>query len=490
MSSPIPAVRLRHVNDAPLRTDGEFVLYWMIAHRRTTWNFSLDHAIHLASEVGKPLVVLEALRCGYQWASDRIHRFVLDGMVDNARAFDDSPVHYLPYVETTDGEGSGLLEALGHRACAVVTDEFPSFFLPRMVAAAGRTLDVRLDAVDSNGLYPLRATDRVFKRAVDLRRTLQKELGPHLGDAPAARPLADLDLPRLGRLPSEILDRWPSRFDSFKQGALPDLSRLPIDHAVAPTTARGGTAAAQEVVNRFFDERLPRYADERNAVEARATSELSPYLHFGFVSVHDLFARLTEHEGWTPERLGDTANGARRGWWGLSEPAESFLDELVTWRELGYHTSAKTDDYRSYESLPQWARTTLEEHADDPRPERYTLDEFEAATTADDVWNAAQRELVRDGRIHNYLRMLWGKKILHWSDGPREALDIMIELNNKYALDGRNPNSYSGIFWCLGRYDRAWGPERPIFGKVRYMSTESTRRKLRLADYLQRYGPD
>jgi deoxyribodipyrimidine photo-lyase len=147
----------------------------------------------------------------------------------------------------------------------------------------------------------------------------------------------------------------------------------------------------------------------------------------------------------------------------------------------------RRDGFDQYASLPEWAKTTLAEHAGDPRPHCFSLEQFEAAETHDELWNAAQRQLVREGRIHNYLRMLWGKKILEWSAGPEEALEIMIELNNKYALDGRDPNSYSGIFWVLGRYDRPWGPERPIFGKVRYMSSQNTARKLRVGEYMEKY---
>ena len=172
----------------------------------------------------------------------------------------------------------------------------------------------------------------------------------------------------------------------------------------------------------------------------------------------------------------------------MSGPAESFLDELVTWRELGFNMTSQRSDYDRFESLPEWAQTTLAEHERDRRPHRYSLDEFEEARTHDDLWNAAQVQLVLEGRIHNYLRMLWGKKILHWSESPRAALDIMVELNNKYAVDGRDPNSYSGIFWVLGRYDRAWGPEREVFGKIRYMSSANTRRKLRVDEYIERWG--
>jgi deoxyribodipyrimidine photo-lyase len=192
-------------------------------------------------------------------------------------------------------------------------------------------------------------------------------------------------------------------------------------------------------------------------------------------------------EGW----LGDLplrATGAKAGWWGVSAPAERFLDELVTWRELGFNLTSKRADYAAFESLPDWARRSLEHHADDPRDFVYTSDAFERAQTHDPLWNAAQRQLMVEGRIHTYLRMLWGKKILEWSPTPREALTTLVELNNKYALDGRDPNSYSGIFWVLGRYDRPWHPERPVFGVVRYMSSANTARKMRVKNYLRRFA--
>ena len=208
----------------------------------------------------------------------------------------------------------------------------------------------------------------------------------------------------------------------------------------------------------------------------------------GHISAHEVFTEATLVDGWTPKRIASKATGSSSGWWGASEPVESFLDELITWRELGYNMCWQRDDYDRYESLPDWAKKSLAQHSRDKRESVYSLDEFEAAQTHDELWNAAQRQLVREGIIHNYLRMLWGKKILHWSATPQDALDTMIELNNKYAIDGRNPNSYSGIFWVLGRYDRAWGPERTIFGKIRYMTSDNTARKVRVADYIKQYS--
>lgn len=208
------------------------------------------------------------------------------------------------------------------------------------------------------------------------------------------------------------------------------------------------------------------------------------------MSAHHVWQQLVQRASWDPKRIDRNATGRRDGFWGMNKSSEAFVDELLTWRELGFNMCALQSDYDSFGSLPDWAKETLREHKDDKREHVYTLREFETAQTHDEVWNAAQRELIQTGHMHNYMRMLWGKKILHWTNTPEYALEVMIELNNKYALDGRNPNSYSGIGWVLGRYDRAWGPERPIFGKIRYMTSESTKRKLKLKDYLNRWGAE
>jgi len=485
----IPEIRIRRQNARPVRPDGDFVLYWMIAARRTGWNFALQRAAGWAEKLGKPLVILEALRCDYPWASDRLHRFLLEGMNHNRQALAKTPALYYPYVERRRGEGKGLLEALGEHACLVVSDDFPAFFLPRMTAAAGKKLAVRLELVDGNGLLPLRAADRDFPTAYAFRRFLQKVLPGHLLQMPLAAPLAKAQLPRLPSLPAVIATRWPAAPEAQLGACLRELAALSIDHSVPPAPLAGGARQAGRLLRRFLDELLPSYLERRNEPEAEATSGLSPYLHFGHISAHQVFAELAAGEGWDLGRLGTETRGKRSGWWGMSAPAEAFLDQLVTWRELGFNCCACREDYDRYDSLPPWALATLEKHAGDPRPYLYTLEEFAAGRTHDPLWNAAQMQLVREGRLHNYLRMLWGKKILEWSASPREALAVMIELNNRYALDGRDPNSYSGIFWCLGRYDRPWGPERPIFGTVRYMSSANTARKVGVKNFIRQYAP-
>lgn len=484
----VPEIRIQACNKSRVNAEGEFVLYWMTAYRRTTWNFSLTRAVSWAAELNKPLVVLEALRCGYRWASDRFHAFIIDGMADNARRFRKKDVMYYPFIEKRSRDGKGLISALARHACVVVTDDFPCFFHPAMLAAAAKKIRVRLEKIDSNGLLPMRAADKVFDRAFDFRRFLQHNLPFYLGEFVTHDPLEGQVLPKLTNLPDDIASRWPLVPLSILEESPQEIyQNLRIDHKVKPTKAIGGTFAAERTLRGFLQRKLQHYADARNQPEKAATSSLSPYLHFGHISAHQIFSEITNNTNWTLNSLSPVRNGSKNGWWGMDKSLEGFLDQLVTWRELSFNLCWQRDNYDRYESLPQWARKTLDQHAGDPRPHIYSLEQLEAAKTHDPIWNAAQKQLISEGTIHGYLRMLWGKKILEWTHHPRTALEIMIELNNKYALDGRDPNSYSGICWTLGRYDRAWGPERPIFGKIRYMSSENTARKYRLQNYLQRY---
>jgi deoxyribodipyrimidine photo-lyase len=479
MRSSVPDLRISKLNRQLPRSDGAYVLYWMVAYRRVRWNFALDRALEWAVELHRPLVILEALRCDYPWASDRLHRFVLDGMRVNGELLRGKPVSYIPYVEPEVGAGKGLLQKLWSRACVVVTDDLPAFFLPRMARAAAEKADVAFEAVDSVGLVPMRATEAVFPTAYAFRRFLQKNLPAHFLARPKADPFRGVKFPAL-RIPEEILKEFPSAVER-------PLEEHPISHRIPPVSYPGGSGAAGETWRRFLKNRLIRYPEDRNEPEKEGASGLSPYLHFGHISVHEIFHDLIGREGWTPDSIAAKANGSKEGWWGLSPPAEAFLDELVTWRELGFNFCSKRHDYDHLNSLPDWAKATLHKHVADRRPHLYSLSRFEGASTHDPLWNAAQVQLVREGRIHNYLRMLWGKKILEWTQTPQEALEVMVELNNKYAVDGRDPNSYSGIFWVLGRYDRPWAPERPIFGRVRYMSSENTARKFRVKGYIEKY---
>ena len=484
----VPVQRIRLINNRVFNPEGQYVLYWMIACRRTRWNFSLQRAVEVSVELSKPLLILEPLDCDYPYASDRLHRFILQGMADNLRALSGKALTYYPYVEPAPGAGQGLLAALSAQACLVITDDFPSLFFTRLLRSAGELLPIRLEAVDGNGLLPMRVADHPFPTAYAFRRFLQKNLPQHLMEWPEDDPLDGLEAPSRPFLTESITERWPAATAELQQAGGFRLENLPVDHDVAPVRARGGQDAARQRLNGFLANKLGHYAEDRNHPDLDATSGLSPYLHFGHISSHEIFSVIVKQEGWAPHNLSLRTDGRRSGWWHMSINAEAFLDQLITWRELGFNMCCfEPELYRSYKSLPEWARRTLDEHRCDSRPYCYTLQEFACAQTHDQLWNAAQNQLRREGTLHNYLRMLWGKKILEWSASPEQALEIMLELNDRYALDGRDPNSYSGIFWCLGRYDRAWGPEREIFGKVRYMSSDNTRRKVKLKQYLEKY---
>jgi deoxyribodipyrimidine photo-lyase len=320
---------------------------------------------------------------------------------------------------------------------------------------------------------------------------LPKNLKPHWAEDafPEADALKGIRLPPAPPLSKSIRTRWPpADLPTLSSGRM-GLANLPIDHAVPVAETPGGNMAAAKRLESFLTQALPRYAEQHNHPEASAASGLSPHLHFGHISAHEVFSQATHREQWSVDNISNKADGKNTGWWGTSPPLEAFLDQLITWRELGYNFCSQREDYDQYVSLPDWSQKTFAKHARDRREFIYSLDQFEQALTHDPLWNAAQRQLLREGKIHNYLRMLWGKKIVEWSASPQEALATMIELNNKYALDGRDPNSYSGIFWVLGRFDRPWAPERPIFGTVRWMSSENTARKLNVKGYIARYGP-
>lgn len=482
----VPTDRIRLLRDVPPRGDGDLVLYWMIASRRLQHNFALDRALEMCRELSLPLVILEPLRIRYPHASARLHRFILDGMADNRRQASLAGIAYHPYVEPRPGAGKGLVRAFSEHAATIITDDVRWFHYPAMLSSAAAQVSCRLEAVDSDGLLPMEDPGKAFVRAHDFRRHLHQRLPFVVEDCPMAEPLK-LRTGAGGVVPASIAARWPAASAALCAGDPESLARLPIDATVAPVPDRGGHAEARHRLDAFLDEDVDHYG-AGNHPDRDRSSGLSPWLHFGHLGIHEVFAAITERYGWSLDAISMERAGRREGYWGLPAGPEAFLDQALTWREVGRNFCAYRDDMTSYDSLPAWALRTLAEHANDPRPYIYTFAQLDRAETHDEIWNAAQRQLRREGRMQNYLRMLWGKRILEWSSTPREACERMILLNDRYALDGRDPNAYSGIFWVLGRYDRAWGPERRIFGKIRYMSSGNTRRKLRLTRYLATYA--
>lgn len=468
------------------KTDGRYVLYWMHSNRRLYSNFALEYAVAWANKLDKPLVILETLVADYPWASDRFHQFMIDGMKEKSDDCARRGVSYYSYLEPEAGAWKGLVERVSDDACIVISDEYPAFIQPGFNRDLEKVITVPYTTIDSCGMIPLAMTDKAPYSAYLFRKVVQKYFQDAWSHMPAVDPLDELKN-RHVKLSSSIFQRWPQLTSAADWVDLSP-SFFDIDHTVGALAYSGNRSTGLKRLDDFIDRHLARYGTERNDPDASASSGMSPFLHFGTVGEHEIVKKILDQQpnGWSSDTL-EYAGGKSEGFFGGHPYVEKYLDELITWRGVGFHYAHHDPDYDKFESLPDWAQKTLNEHIKDERPVLYTLDELENAQTYDPIWNAAQRELVRDGIIHNYLRMLWGKKILEWTPDPETALAYMIELNNKYAIDGRDPNSYSGIFWCLGRFDRPWF-ERPIFGTIRYMSSDSTKKKVKLSRYLAKYG--
>ncbi len=484
--APAAAARLTPRGTTPVRPDGAFVLYWMSAHRRLEWNQALQHALWWAEELARPLVVIETVHADQPWASVRHYRFFIQGCAANRAAATRLPLTYHPFVEAIPGSALDLIAALAAQACLLVRDDFPQRFQRSVRARLDRRLTLAQVDVDANGVLPLSASQRTFERAVDFRRFVQKELPPHLLAPPLDAPaLARAQVPRLAALPEDVARRWPAA-DLDQLLAPGGLAALPIDQEVPAAPDAGGADAARLALRAFLAQRLDRY-DLRNHPDDPVASGLSPWLAQGHLSAHQVALAVLAHAGWSPDRLAASASGGKDGWWGCTPAIEGFLDELITWRELSHHHSQRVPDDDRFESLPAWALATLAQHAGDARPALYSPADLEAGRTHDPLWNAAQRQLRAEGRMHGYLRMLWGKWILGWSADPRAAWDTALRLNDRWALDGGNPNSLGGVAWIFGRFDRPWAPQRPVFGCLRYMTSGSTVKKLHCRDYLARW---
>jgi deoxyribodipyrimidine photo-lyase len=373
------------------------------------------------------------------------------------------------------------VKKLAARAAVVVTDDFPCFLVPGQSDALARSVNVPVFAVDANGLVPLSLLGPPVVAAAHLRPRLHKAFAEAWGQRTKVRT----------RVHDSPAKRLTPPFEPWKTSSDLDvlLRSLPFADDVAPVAGTpGGSVAARERLRTFVSERLPGYAERRSqpsAPQAGHASGLSPYLHFGHVSIEEVVEAVLGRE-FDPEELRVESRGKREGFFGDDADVNGFLDEALTWRDVGFqwHWSRRKDTARLEHALPPWALATLRAHAGDRRAFAYSREEWEAGATHDPLWNAAQRELVATGTIHNYLRMLWGKKVIEWSRTPEEAYDTLVHLNNKYALDGRDPNSWTGILWCFGLFDRPWAPERKVLGVLRYMSSENTARKFRLAGYL------
>jgi deoxyribodipyrimidine photo-lyase len=453
--------RIRALNDAPLRRDARYVLYWSQMNRRVESNHALAHAACLANEHDLPLLVYEGLTCTYTAANDRIHTFMLEAVPEMAASVRRLQAGYFFYLRARRESPNDILYRLAEQALCVVTDDYPAFIAAAHNGSVPGKIGVAYIVVDSSCIVPMSLHEKRAYGAYTIRPKIQRELPKYL------KPMEPVCLKH--RWDDEILPAALRELRTeVKAGNIAhQVAGCEIDHSVRPSLSfKGGATAARRHLKAFLKSGLARYARESNQPSKHATSDLSPYLHFGQIS--SLEVALAAHAYAEEHKL----------------MAREFLEELIVRRELAFNFAHFTSDLESFEALPEWCRKTMRQHENDPRPQLYTRQQLEAGETDDGLWNATQKELLLRGKIHGYYRMYWGKKIIEWTPTYEEALRVMIDLHDKYALDGRDPNTYTNILWIFGLHDRPW-TERPIFGQLRYMSFEGMKRKTDVAAYMK-----
>ena len=449
-----PRVLVRR--DGAPRQDGQCVVYWMQRAQRAVDNPALDTAIAAANILSLPVVIYFGIIPNYPNANLRHYHFLQQGLCDAA---EDAAARGIGFIvrRAPDSLDGFLAET---RAALLIGDENPCREPERWRRVLTRRLRIPFWTVDADVVVPSRVFNRSFVLLHHFRPRLRAELPRFLAAPPAIAPLHPWK-------PRKALASYP-----LSQDITAGFTRL--DRTIQPVDSfTGGTQTALKRLRAFIAHDLAGYDEDRNHPEIAGTSRLSPYLHFGNISplTIALAVKKAAASGKIPSGTG-----------------ERFLEQLIGWRELAVLFVRHEPNYDTWECAAPWACKTLLEHAADPRPWRYTLAQLERAETHDELWNAAQRQMVKTGWMHNYMRMYWAKKILEWAPDPATAFDWAVILNDRYQLDGRDPNGYAGIAWAIvGKLDRPWF-NRPVFGLIRPMTGASIAKKFNAAAYIRQHG--
>jgi deoxyribodipyrimidine photo-lyase len=447
-----PRVTIRR--DGPPDPNGKSVVYWMQRAQRGVDNHAVDLAVHVANLLGLPLVVYFAGISNFPHANLRHYAFLNQGLPDIEADLAARNISFV--MRRAPHESHEQLLADVH-AAFLIGDENPMREPERWRKHLASRIGIPFWTVDADVVVPSKLIEKAQYGAYTIRPRLYKLLPDFLVPCENLR--------------AEHAWRRPRGFHS--DSVHEDMTRdwKDFDRSVGPVDAwQGGTHAALKRLRLFTGKLLGDYEAQRNHPEVDGTSCLSPYLHFGHIG---------------PVTIALAVAGAAKANPVLQSARDSYFNELIVWRELAVNFVRFTPNYDTADCAEAWAKITIAEHSRDEREHLYTLHQLEAAQTRDDLWNAAQIQMVRYGWMHNYLRMYWAKKILEWTPDAATAVKYCVHLNDKYLLDGRDPNGYAGIAWAiLGKFDRAWG-SRPIFGKIRYMSGASTGKKFDSKRYIQ-----
>ncbi|MGQ9510276.1 MAG: deoxyribodipyrimidine photo-lyase [Thermodesulfobacteriota bacterium] len=439
--------RIRILNQKRIRK-GVYVLYWMQASQRTTYNHALEYAIAQANESRKPLVVFFGITDHFPEANERHYAFMLEGLREVKKNLTDRGIRMVILNQSPE---LGVLK-IARKASLVIVDRGYLRIQRQWREFVAKRLECPLIQVESDAIVPIEEVSlKEEYSAATFRPKILRKLSHFLIPLEEREPLVS----------SLSMDLKSFEIDNIEEA----LATLQIDRSVGRVHSfLGGTKEALRHLEVFIQEHLDHYGERRNDPTQNAISHLSPYLHFGQIS--PLYIALKVKQTGSPG-------------------TEAFLEELIVRRELSINFVFYNDNYDSFKGLPQWAQKTLKAHQRDKRPYLYSMDELENGETHDPYWNAAQKEMCILGKMHGYMRMYWGKKILEWTRNPEEAYRIALTLNNKYELDGRDPNGFAGVAWCFGKHDRPW-PERSIFGTVRYMNDRGLKTKFNADEYVKK----
>ena len=451
MRMPIESTRIKFLNDADIR-QGDYVLYWMQQSQRAVYNHALEYAVQQANELDRILLVVFGLTDDYPEANLRHYTFMLEGLKETRATLAARGIKMV----LRRGQPPKVALELGKRAVMIVCDRG---YLKhqkawrRHVAASAQCAVVQ---VESDVVVPVEVvSDKAEYAARTIRPKIHRHIGTYLSglrQTSIKHPSVDL---KVNEIDIENIEKL--------------LQSLDIDHSVPAVSFlfKGGTSQAAKHFDGFVRRRLKNYDRHSNQPQTDDISHMSPYLHFGQISPLYLALKINR----APESL--------------QESNDAYIEELIVRRELSMNFANYTANYDAYACIPGWAQKSLAEHEGDQRDYIYSRRQLENAETHDDYWNASMLEMKHTGFMHNYMRMYWGKKILEWSQTPQKAFRTTLAINNKYFLDGRDPNSYTGVAWIYGVHDRAW-TERPIFGKTRYMAASGLERKCDISAYVKK----
>jgi deoxyribodipyrimidine photo-lyase len=438
--------RIKALNNKEIKK-GVYVLYWMQASQRAEYNHALEYAILRANELHQPLIVFFGITDHFPEANERHYAFMLEGLREVKQSLGKRGIQMVVLHESPE---RGAMH-MSKKGSLVVVDRGYLRIQREWRDNVAKRIDCPFIEVESDVIVPVEeASPKEEYAASTIRPKIHWKLSHFL-------------IPLKHNNP--VLDSLSLDFNSFDISDVgKTISKLQIDRSVKKVGSfQGGTREALKHFKIFLEGKLGRFPELRNDPTLDYLSQMSPYLHFGQIS--PLFIALKAKETKSP---------------GI----EAFLEELVIRRELSMNFVFYNDKYDSIEAIPEWAKKSLKAHQKDKRQFLYTLKELENAQTHDPYWNAAQKEMVVKGKMHGYMRMYWGKKIIEWTQTPEEAFRVALSLNNKYELDGRDPNGFAGVAWCFGKHDRPWG-ERPIFGNVRYMNDRGLKRKFDADQYVK-----